>query len=35
MIEDKDLNFLKECTHQELDNLVHMLIYDKNNRLLA
>jgi len=32
MIQDKDLDFLKTCSHQELDNLVHLLIYDKDQK---
>jgi len=32
MIQDKNLDFLKACSHQELDNLVHILIYDKDQK---
>lgn len=32
MLEDKDLEFLKECSHEDLDNLVHLLIYDKDGK---
>jgi len=32
MIQDEDLDFLKQCSHQDLDNLVHLLVYDKDEK---
>jgi len=32
MIEDNDLDFLKQCTNQDLDNLVRILIYDNDDK---
>ena len=32
MIEDEDLKFLEQCNHKDLDNLVYILVYDKDGK---